>query len=311
MVSSFHNMQGHRSLLSPLRYPGSKRRLVGYIRTALELNALRPSLYIEPFAGGASVALQLMEDDLVEKVILVDRDPWIASFWHTVFFDTAWLVNQIESIDVTLANWRYYKSTELSDTKEQALAALFLNRTSFSGILQQGAGPLGGWKQESEYKIDCRFPRQTLIQRVEQAAKHRDKIVSIWDCSWDEAVVQIRDAQRNGELPNGSVFYYLDPPFFEKADALYRYVFAHEDHVALRDALMELEDSWMLSYDSADQVESLYGHAVKKRTNGAQKHHVEVPYSVAVMSKRPKVAEVIITNLPKLPESPNLCGDGG
>ena len=45
------------SILSPLRYPGSKRRLAVYIAETLRLNGLQPKLFVEPFAGGASVAL--------------------------------------------------------------------------------------------------------------------------------------------------------------------------------------------------------------------------------------------------------------
>ena len=63
------------SLLSPLRYPGGKRRLVGYIAQALQMNGLRPKLYVEPFAGGASVAIQLLNDGHVERIALGERDP--------------------------------------------------------------------------------------------------------------------------------------------------------------------------------------------------------------------------------------------
>jgi len=293
----------HRALISPLRYPGSKRRLVDYIRTALELNGLRPSLYVEPFVGGASVALQLMEDGLVEQVILIDKDSWIASFWHTLFFDTEWLIKQVKTIEVTLENWQHYKTTKPSTVREQALTAFYLNRTSFSGIIERRAGPLGGRAQTSKYPIDCRFPRERLVQRIERAAAHKDKVAGVWGCSWDDALKRLRAAQGCGELPSSGVFCYFDPPFFEKADALYRHYFTYEDHVALRDALLTLQANWMLSYDSVEQVESLYGHAVSNGTNGAQKHNVKLPYSLAVMSKRSKVEEVIITNLSRLPDS--------
>ena len=93
-------MADDKSLLSPLRYPGSKRRLVGYIRQALEINGLKPALYVEPFVGGASVALQLMQDGLVDQVIMMDLDPWITSFWQTVFFDTEWLLEQVQTIEI-------------------------------------------------------------------------------------------------------------------------------------------------------------------------------------------------------------------
>ncbi|MBN2003469.1 MAG: DNA adenine methylase [Anaerolineae bacterium] len=297
----------HQSLLSPLRYPGSKRRLVNYIKQALKMNELHPALYVEPFVGGASVALQLMQDELVDKVILMDRDPWVASFWQTVFFDTAWLIKQIETVEVTLEVWQQFKNLNPKTTRDQALTCFFLNRTSFSGILEKRAGPLGGKSQESAYKIDCRFPRTTLIQRIEQAAQYQDKVHGVWNCSWEEGMKQMRVEQNAGNLPVDHLFCYFDPPFFEKADALYRWYFTHEDHCALRDFLLELDDQWILSYDSAQQVELLYGNALKHRTNGAQKHSLELSYTLGIMSKKRKQGrEVIISNLLYLPKLTEL-----
>jgi DNA adenine methylase len=242
-----------------------------------------------------------MQDGLVSKVILVDRDPWIASFWHTVFFDTDWLVQQVETMEVTLEKWQQFKQSTPTTIRDQALTGFYLNRTSFSGILEAKAGPLGGKSQKSDYKIDCRFPRETLVRRIEQAAAHRKKVHAVWNCSWEAGVAKIRDAQQAGNLPTQDVFFYFDPPFFEKAEDLYRFYFVEDDHKALRDFLLRLEDKWILSYDSADQVEALYGKALRHGTNGTQKDHVELFYSLAVMSKRSKKKEVIISNLERLP----------
>ena len=73
-----------RTVLSPLRYPGGKRRLAPYVAAALVENDLRPGLFVEPYAGGASVALELLHFDLVDRVVLGDRDRLITAFWQTV-----------------------------------------------------------------------------------------------------------------------------------------------------------------------------------------------------------------------------------
>jgi DNA adenine methylase len=273
---------------------------VGYIRQALELNDFRPALYVEPFIGGASVALQLMQDGWIKSAILADLDPWIASFWHTVFFDTDWLIEQVLTIRVTLEKWYQLKHSKPDTRREQAITGFFLNRTSFSGILEAKAGPLGGKQQNSPYPIDCRFPRDRLIKRIKQAVAHKDKIYAVWNCSWNESMARIRQEQRSGCLPSNELFFYLDPPFFE-AKRLYRHDFVSADHKALRDFLLTLDDKWILSYDSAQQVEALYGKAIQKRTNGTQKHDVELYYSAANSSKRTKGQEVIISNLERLP----------
>ncbi len=288
-------------LISPLRYPGSKRRLASYISQALELNNINPKLYIEPFVGGASVTLQLIIDEVVEQVILIDRDPLIAHFWEAVFFDTNWLVNQIETIEISIEKWHEYKTFKPKSKRDCALTCLFLNRTSFSGIMRNEVGPLGGKEQKSDYKIDCRFPRQTLIKRINLIAQHRDKIAGIWPCSWVEGTNKIRRMQKGSRLPTGDLFFYLDPPFFEKADALYRFYFQGKDHTELRNFLLKLEDQWILSYDSAPHVETLYGDALKNGTNGAKKHSVEIQYSTGIMTGRKPTEEVIISNLKELP----------
>jgi len=101
------------SILSPLRYPGAKRRLAGYVAEVLRLNSLRPKVLVEPFAGGASVSLQLLNDDLVETIALGERDPLLTSFWKVVFNEPEWLIEQIESIEVTVDNWRYFRENSL------------------------------------------------------------------------------------------------------------------------------------------------------------------------------------------------------
>jgi len=297
-------MSGNKSLISPLRYPGSKRRLVGYIKEALKINSFQPKVYVEPFVGGGSVAINLLDENLVERAILVDIDPWITSFWQVVFYETQWLVDQINKLDVTIEQWHSFKNSNPISIHDQAITCLFLNRTSFSGILEEKAGPIGGRMQDSDYPIDCRFTpktKKTIIGRIGEIAKLRDRVHGIWNCSWDEAIKRIREEQAKKELPTKDLFFYLDPPFFEEADALYRYYFLDEDHEALRDYLLKLEDKWLLSYDSAEQVEKLYGDAIEKRTNGTKHHNIELIYSIASVSKRKKGREVILSNLEELP----------
>lgn len=289
------------SIRSPLRYPGSKRRLGQYVRSVIKTNNLYPSLYIEPFVGGGSVALQLLQYNLVEKVILMDIDPWVSSFWKTVFFDTDWLIEKILTAPISLELWDDLKKSNPRTIRERAWTGFYLNRTSFSGILERRVGPLGGREQKSNYKIDCRFPRETLVKRVTQISQFRDKIHAVWNCSWDDGISRIKAEQKDKKLPKNNLFYYLDPPFFEKAESLYRYYFEKQDHVKLRNRLLRLKDNWLLSYDSAKQVEILYGDAIHKKTNGTNHHHVDIYYSLSILSERRIAKEVIISNLPNLP----------
>lgn len=280
-------------LLSPLRYPGSKRRLVPYLRKTIEVNSLQPKLFVEPFAGGASVALQLLCDQVVESIGLADIDPLIASFWRCVFYDTDWLINAIEHVEVTLQNWRKFKRANTKSDRQRALKCLFLNRTSFSGILNLSAGPLGGKDQSSIYDIACRFPKTTLIKRIKQASSLRAKVAFVWECDWAEC---IRRLQRyRGSRNEKNMMLYLDPPFYQKAERLYSYYFGDKDHVALHDTLVNLPYNWLLSYDAAETIRALYS------ANGTKPKRVEMLYSMAGSSGLRSSQELIITNLRRLP----------
>ncbi len=62
-----YQISNFKNLLSPLRYPGPKSGLVDYIKQILEINSLNPCLYIEPFFGGGSVAINLLNKNLDDR----------------------------------------------------------------------------------------------------------------------------------------------------------------------------------------------------------------------------------------------------
>lgn len=291
------------SIISPLRYPGSKRRLARFIALTLELSDLEPEIFVEPFAGGASVSLQLLNDDVVDQVGLADLDPLVSAFWKTVFWDTDWLVDQVRTIPVTLPQWHRFKHRRWTNRRDRALACLFLNRTSYSGILAPRAGPIGGQQQESEYTIDCRFPRATLVRRIKQAAALRDRIAFVWNYGWLHTLTRMRQMQAAGSLPRSSSFLYFDPPFFEKADSLYAFHFDASEHRRFRDVVLQIKSPWLVSYDAVPMAEELYG---------ARARHVTVEQLYSSSGSRGLKAqhELIITNVSAVPLATTLWRRG-
>jgi DNA adenine methylase len=170
-------------------------------------------------------------------------------------------VEQVSTIEVTLEQWHRFRATAPSGRRDRALRALFFNRTNYSGIINRRAGPIGGQKQESAYKIDCRFPRATLIRRIQQVASLKDRIAFVWNCSWRAGIARLTHQCRRGEggLRERDVFYYLDPPFFHKAERLYTYFFTARDHWRLRATVDRLGSPWILSYDAGEKVDTFYG----------------------------------------------------
>lgn len=273
---------------SPLRYPGAKREMVPHIVQLLDLNKVEPDLFVELFAGGASVSLALLWQGRVKKIGLVDADPLIGAFWKTVFWDTEWLVNQVRQVPLSVEKWCEMKGWQPCTRRERALKCLYLNRTSFSGILNDRAGPIGGKAQNGEYDIGCRFNRENMMHRIRQVASLHGRVAFVQNTDWQLALQYI-SAQRAAGKMAGKVVYYLDPPFFDHAERLYRHVFSSEDHVRLRDNLLAIQDAWILSYDRIDKVRELYSDFDGEPWSVGGSYRVTGP--------RRSVTEAMLTNL--------------
>jgi DNA adenine methylase len=280
----------NKAPVSPLRYPGAKRWMSGYISRSIAQNNLLPELFVEPFAGGASVALAQLHSGLVDKVALNDRDPLVSAFWQTVFFDTDWLVDQVWQTEITLSNWERLRRQNPTTTRGQAFKCLYLNRTNFSGVLAPNAGPIGGKSQKSQYKIDCRFTKETVIRRIQKVARYKKRVAFVWNLSWKAALGRIQRMQRVGSLPKTSLFY-LDPPFYKKASSLYAFHFDHAAHVVLRDFLTMFDEPWILSYDSCPEIIALY------KGGGFCASNVNLIYTASQKSERGIGKELIVSNL--------------
>lgn len=274
---------------SILRYPGSKARFVEFIANVMRLNGLRFEVFAEPFCGGASVSIALLEKGVVKNIALNDADPLIAHLWDTVFcpVHSEWLAEQVLSIPLSIEEWKRQKALEPSSPKEGALKCLYLNRTSFNGILHK-AGPIGGWGQENN-KLDVRFNREKLAKRIRELSLLSDRVTSVTCNDWEGFCNRLLKE-------NESTFFYFDPPYYHKADQLYGYYFSDKEHAYLRDYLNALDAPWMLSYDDAPEVRTLY----ESRTKRAR--IIDSTYSAHPMGGASFVGrELFFSNLSRLP----------
>ena len=163
---------------SPLRYPGGKTILYKNIRNILEENNLIDGTYMEPFSGGAGLALKLLINNDVKRIVINDYDYAIYAFWHNVLFETEKFCRDIETIKVNLEEWEkqkeIYNNQNIYSLYEIGFATFFLNRTNRSGIIK--GGPIGGRKQEGKYKINCRFNKPVLINKIKRIGQYSNKI---------------------------------------------------------------------------------------------------------------------------------------
>jgi DNA adenine methylase len=241
--------------------------------------------YVEPFAGGVGAGLSLLVTGQVSRVVINDLDPAIYAFWSTVQADPQWLIKRIMEVSLDVKEWRnqreVYLAADTSDLSHLGFATFYLNRTNRSGVLN--AGPIGGLNQAGNYKIDARFNRKGLCERIRILALYADSIVA----SSNDGVDVI-----SSYAPKESVFIYADPPYFEKAGSLYLNAFRTEDHEKLAMVLnSHFDRPWVLTYDNHPQVEKLYPDR--------QRLKYELNYSAHVVSKATElvVASDVIPNL--------------
>jgi len=131
---------------SPLRYPGGKTKLTEYVKALFRHNGLMGGHYVEPYAGGASIALELVIQEFADHVHINDLDPSVWSFWKSVLDETDALCSLIADTPITMATWteqrEIQKNKDTASTLQLGFSTFFLNRTNRSGILK--AGVIGG-----------------------------------------------------------------------------------------------------------------------------------------------------------------------
>jgi len=223
-----------------------------YLGNVIRTKKLHCHTYVEPYAGGAGVALSLLLLERVERIAINDLDHSVYSFWQTVKYDSAWLCEKIGSTQLSISEWRknrdIYLSSTAADSRELGFAFFYLNRTNHSGILD--GRPIGGLDQNGKWKMDARFNRAQLISRVANIGLYANRItVSNMDGA----------AFAEDHLKSGDSFVYLDPPYYVKGGSLYLNHFNLKDHQNLASKLNAYpKGKWLLTYDCVDEIRNLY-----------------------------------------------------
>lgn len=294
-----------RQDISPLRYPGGKRKLVPLLANLLANTETQVELLCEPFAGGAAVSIGLLEAGIVNSIAIADKDPLIASFWQTVFSSSASrLADRVLNTEVTLEEWRRQKTLSTRRRGDLAFKCLFLSRTSFSGCLTDATGPIGGMRQTGDYDISCRFNQSKIADRIIELSKLRHRVVFVRCQNWKLTLSQV-SSRRACRIAPHSVLFYLDPPFFAKAPSLYREYFDDASHAALASSISTMRANYVLSYDDHFNACQLYG----ENTGFAR---VNLQYNARIDDRRRLVAsEILVSNLISKLRKQNTLGSLG
>lgn len=231
---------------SPFRYPGGKTWLVPEVRDWLLHNTVKPTEFIEIFAGGGIVGLTVAAERLAEHVTLVELDPDVASVWHTILSDDAeWLAQRIIQFPLSVASAQELLAITPETTRDRAFQTLLKNRVNHGGILAPGTGLIKNG--ENGKGIASRWYPETLARRIRSIYAIRDRITFI---EGDGLEVMRRNAGRS------DVTYFIDPPYTApgKRAGKRLYMFNEIDHEGLFDLAASVAGDFMMTYDNTESV---------------------------------------------------------
>lgn len=238
---------------TPLRYPGGKQKLWPFIAEIVRVNDLVGGSYIEPYAGGAGVAMELLTRGIVSEIHLNDKCPLLFAFWKSVFENTKEFISKIKNCDLNIEEWEKMKKIIKFPSDYAILdigfAFFYLNRTNFSGIIN--GGPIGGKNQNGSYKLDARFAKERLYNLVSELSKYRKKVFLY---NMDAKVFLIK----TNEICKKQHLIYCDPPYYNKGNRLYLNAYKHDEHLEISKILKSLKTKWIVSYDNAPEILSMY-----------------------------------------------------
>jgi DNA adenine methylase len=268
---------------SPFRYPGGKAFLERFLEQEVKSLTGPVRHYVEPFAGGAGAALNMLKSGAVQMVHLNDLDVRVYSAWRAVLEETERFADRIMSVNVDIETWQWARE-QMDKTSSYSFdlgfATFFVNRTSRAGILM-GSGPIGGYKQDGIWKIGARFYRETLVRRVKWIGTQAPNI------RLSNATALTFLSEMAEALPKVSTYYFIDPPYVRAGARLYLNAMGQLDHQALANFIdSHVLENWSITYDYHPDVRQLYKcHQVRS---------LSVAYS---LGRRRKETEVLITPL--------------
>lgn len=248
--------------ISPLRYPGGKAKVYKQIVDLLEKNNKIETTYIEPFAGGCGLALMLLKNNIVSNLILNDIDKSIYCFWKSVLKYNSELCQMVDSATLTLEEREIQKSIQNNkekidmrkkeDVLKLGFSTFYLNRVNRSGIIK--AGVIGGINQDGNYKMDCRFNKKDLVEKIQEIYKYKDKI-KFYNLDVLDFLKRIK---------NKDNFIFFDPPYYNKGKDLYVNFYKHDDHLNLANKISKLRNDWIVTYDNTDEIKNMYNQFRQK-----------------------------------------------
>jgi DNA adenine methylase len=229
------------------------------MRKVIDRNGLQGGHYMEPYAGGAGIAVSLLLANVVSHIHINDLNRSIHAFWHAVLHQADELCARIASTDVNMEVWhaqRRIQDDPNANGLDLAFSTFFLNRTNRSGIIRGGV--IGGKAQDGAWTLDARFNKEDMISRIERISV-RAEAISLYNLDAAVLIDAVLPA-----LP-ASTLVYLDPPYYVKGRGLYEHHYSHESHVDIATRVATIGQPWIVSYDAVAPIKKLYASYRQKR----------------------------------------------
>jgi DNA adenine methylase len=255
------------------RYPGGKSKLKKEIIPYIESFLDGDLEYREPFFGGGSIGLTLLDrNQSTRKVWINDKDLGISCLWTAVIRYPELLKKMVRGFEPSVEKFDEFKQA-LTDENlvpmgqeiaEHGFKKLAIHLISYSGLGTRSGGPLGGRKPDNiagrgstpevKYPIDCRWSPEYICKKIDEISwKLAEISLKLEMCSCLDFADLLQEDRE--------AVIYLDPPYYVKGNDLYQFGMSDEDHQRLAALLRKSRHRWVLSYDDCPEVRELYGWA--------------------------------------------------
>lgn len=246
------------SINSPFRYAGGKF----YARKLILAHVPRHREYIEVFAGGGSIFFAKPKAEFNQ---LNDIDSELVNVYVTIRDNSEKLIKFLkkrptkesripesltESVSLgdpmpaTKELHRFFKSEfKPKNDLEKAGRWFYLNRTSYSGIMNQQNMY---WGYGDKFSMQPKNWAQNIVR-----TSHKLQGVKITNLDFEDII---------DNAPDGALLF-LDPPYFNAdQDKFYQHFFSKQDHFRLEECLRRNKDRLKLfiTYDNIPEVRELY-----------------------------------------------------
>lgn len=270
MIIGSHAAPEIKTFRSPLTYPGSKAKAIQSLCNAMPTDWLE---FREPFAGGLSLTLSLMQRYPDRKYWVNDLDPFVSCFWVTLATKPTELTKTLRHFlleypsdpdKVCLCEWAKGLISE-SWGVDRAAFFYVMSKTSFSGLAFEG---------------NCAHPWRFNAAGIQSLVVVGDFLktinLSVTDLDYTDCLT---------DDPN--VFTYFDPPYLISRALYGENGNMHRtfDHGRFANAVNPLKSRWMLSYND-DLLIRKYFEARNIST-------ITIQYT---MAEKRKETELLITN---------------